>query len=156
MFYWLVSSDLLMIWTLWMISQKWFRIWLGAIRQQAITWVNVTPHPAPTVRTHTLNITSCYPSAISHSQRKLSLWGYWDLQGHWNWSCILIMISIAGADDISSRNIEIIDLTQNQVITGVSYPVISHYLNHWRPKTRTIKLSIHGYRCRITRGLWFG
>ena len=30
-------------WTLLMISQHWFRWWLGAVRQQAITWVNVDP-----------------------------------------------------------------------------------------------------------------
>ena len=24
-----------------MLSQHWFRLWLGALRQQAITWVNV-------------------------------------------------------------------------------------------------------------------
>ena len=28
-------------WTLQMISQHWFRQWLGAVRQQAITWANV-------------------------------------------------------------------------------------------------------------------
>ena len=27
-----------------MVSQHWFRIWLGAVRQQAITWTNV-PDP---------------------------------------------------------------------------------------------------------------
>ena len=26
-----------------MISQHWFRQWLGAVRQQAITWANVDP-----------------------------------------------------------------------------------------------------------------
>ena len=26
-----------------MISQHWFRLWLGAVRQQAITWANVDP-----------------------------------------------------------------------------------------------------------------
>ena len=48
LFYWLASSDLLMImpsnkWhrTLLMINQHWFRWWLGAVRQQAITWANV-------------------------------------------------------------------------------------------------------------------
>ena len=47
-FYWLVSSHCLMImpWdechgTLLMMSQHWFRYWLGAVRQQAITWTNV-------------------------------------------------------------------------------------------------------------------
>ena len=30
-------------WTLLMISQHWFRQWLGAVRQQAITWANVDP-----------------------------------------------------------------------------------------------------------------
>ena len=46
--YWLISSNLLMIMssdechrTLLMISQHWFRWWLGAIRQQAITWTSV-------------------------------------------------------------------------------------------------------------------
>ena len=46
--YWLVSSNLLMIMssdechrTLLMISQHWFRQWLGAVRQQAITWTSV-------------------------------------------------------------------------------------------------------------------
>ena len=46
--YWLVSSNLLMImWsdgchrTLLMISQHWFRQWLGVVRQQAITWTRV-------------------------------------------------------------------------------------------------------------------
>ena len=29
--------------TLLMISQHWFRWWLGAVRQQAITWANVDP-----------------------------------------------------------------------------------------------------------------
>ena len=29
--------------TLLMISQHWFREWLGAISQQAITWANVDP-----------------------------------------------------------------------------------------------------------------
>ena len=47
-FYWLVSSHCLRImpWdachgTSPMISQHWFRQWLGAVRQQAITWANV-------------------------------------------------------------------------------------------------------------------
>ena len=46
--YWLVTSDLLMIMhpdechgTSRMISQHWFRWWLGAVRQQAMTWRNV-------------------------------------------------------------------------------------------------------------------
>ena len=26
-----------------MISQHWFRLWLGAVRQQAITWANIDP-----------------------------------------------------------------------------------------------------------------
>ena len=30
-------------WTSLMISQHWFRLWLGAVRQQAITWANVDP-----------------------------------------------------------------------------------------------------------------
>ena len=30
-------------WILLMISQYWFRKWLGAVRQQAITWANVDP-----------------------------------------------------------------------------------------------------------------
>ena len=30
-------------WTLLMISQRWFRLWLGGIRQQAITWANAGP-----------------------------------------------------------------------------------------------------------------
>ena len=30
-------------WVLLMISQHWFRYWLGAVRQQAITWTNVDP-----------------------------------------------------------------------------------------------------------------
>ena len=30
-------------WTLLMIIQHWFRQWLGAVRQQAITWANVDP-----------------------------------------------------------------------------------------------------------------
>ena len=29
--------------TLLMVSQHWFRLWLGAVRQQAITWTNVDP-----------------------------------------------------------------------------------------------------------------
>ena len=29
--------------TLLMVSQHWFRLWLGALRQQAITWANVDP-----------------------------------------------------------------------------------------------------------------
>ena len=48
--YWLVHSELLLIRpsdeqyrTLLMISQYRFRQWLGAIRQQAITWANVDP-----------------------------------------------------------------------------------------------------------------
>ena len=52
MFYWLVPSDLLIIMpsdechrTLLMISQQWFRWWLGAVRQQAITWSNVDSIP---------------------------------------------------------------------------------------------------------------
>ena len=47
-FYWLVSSHRLRImpWdgchgTSSMISQHWFKQWLGAVRQQAITWANV-------------------------------------------------------------------------------------------------------------------
>ena len=32
-------------WTLVMISQHWFRYWLGAVRQQAITWTNVDQDP---------------------------------------------------------------------------------------------------------------
>ena len=45
--YWLVSSHQLKMpwdecqWTSAMINQHWFRKWLGAIRQQAITWSNV-------------------------------------------------------------------------------------------------------------------
>ena len=30
-------------WTLLMVNQHWFRQWLGAVRQQAITWANVDP-----------------------------------------------------------------------------------------------------------------
>ena len=30
-------------WDLLMMSQHWFRYWLGAVRQQAITWINVDP-----------------------------------------------------------------------------------------------------------------
>ena len=30
-------------WTVLMISQHWFRLWLGAVRQQAITWAHVDP-----------------------------------------------------------------------------------------------------------------
>ena len=30
-------------WTFLMVSQYWFRWWLGAVRQQAITWANVDP-----------------------------------------------------------------------------------------------------------------
>ena len=48
LFYWLVSSHRLMImpWdecqgTSPMISQQWFRQWLGAVRHQAIAWANV-------------------------------------------------------------------------------------------------------------------
>ena len=50
LFYWLVSSHLLTIMpsdechgTYLKISQNWFRQWLGAIRQQVITWANVDP-----------------------------------------------------------------------------------------------------------------
>ena len=48
LFYWLTALDLLMFSdecniTLLIISQHWFRYWLGAVRQQAITWVNVEP-----------------------------------------------------------------------------------------------------------------
>ena len=50
LFYWLVSSHLLMKMpsdechgTFLKISQHWFRQWLGAVRQQAITWANVDP-----------------------------------------------------------------------------------------------------------------
>ena len=28
-----------------MVSQHWYRKWLGAVRQQAITWANVDPDP---------------------------------------------------------------------------------------------------------------
>ena len=52
LFYWLVSSDLLMIIppdechrTLLMISQGWFRQCLGTVRQHAITWASVDPVP---------------------------------------------------------------------------------------------------------------
>ena len=31
-------------WILLMISQHWLRKWLGAVRQQAITWANVDPN----------------------------------------------------------------------------------------------------------------
>ena len=48
LFYWLVSSDLHIIMpsdechrTSLMINSHWFRLWLGAVRQQAITWANV-------------------------------------------------------------------------------------------------------------------
>ena len=54
-FNWLLSSDLCMIMssdnchrsdrTLLMISQHWFRYWLGAFRQQAITWACVDQDP---------------------------------------------------------------------------------------------------------------
>ena len=30
-------------WTSLMVSQHWFRWWIGAVRQQAITWANVDP-----------------------------------------------------------------------------------------------------------------
>ena len=50
LFYLCVSSYLLMIMpsdechkTLVLISQHWFRSWLGAVRQQAISWANVDP-----------------------------------------------------------------------------------------------------------------
>ena len=52
MLYWLVSSNLLMIMssdecqrTLLLISQHRFRKWVGAVRQQAITWISVDQDP---------------------------------------------------------------------------------------------------------------
>ena len=48
---WGISSILVKLpswecqWTLLMISQHWFGQWLGAVRQQAITWANFDPDP---------------------------------------------------------------------------------------------------------------
>ena len=50
LFYWLMAVVSLVKlpsseyhWTLVVISKHWFRSWLGAIRQQAITWTNIDP-----------------------------------------------------------------------------------------------------------------
>ena len=42
-------------WTLVMISQQWFRYWLGAVRQQAITWTNLDLNPC------------CHRTSLSHN-----------------------------------------------------------------------------------------
>ena len=51
-------------WTSQVISQHWFRLWLGAVRQQAITWANVDSdhcrHMAPLGHNElTLNMLNC-------------------------------------------------------------------------------------------------
>ena len=70
LFDWLVSSDLLMTvhpdecnGTSRMVSQHWFRLWLGAVRQQAITLANV--HLVPCRRM----ASSGHTELIHHSNR---------------------------------------------------------------------------------------
>ena len=49
-------------WTLLMISQHWFRQWLGAVRQQALTWTNVDSdlcRQMPSLGLNELNSFSC-------------------------------------------------------------------------------------------------
>ena len=46
-------------WILPMISQHWFRWWLGAVRQQAITWVNVDPDLCRHIRPQWVKDTPC-------------------------------------------------------------------------------------------------
>ena len=59
-----------------MVSQHWCRLWLGAVRQQAITWANVDPD-------------LCHHMAsLSHNEIKLQhhLYGTLCYIGLWSWS----------------------------------------------------------------------
>ena len=62
LFYWLVSSHHPMVMpsdechgTSPIISQHWFRYWLGAVRQQAINWANVDPDLCRLIASLSLN-----------------------------------------------------------------------------------------------------
>ena len=73
-FHWFVSSHHLriMTWDEWrgtslMISQHWFRQWLGAVRQQAITWANVDLVPCR-------HMASVGPSELMSKNKELDLW----------------------------------------------------------------------------------
>ena len=88
-FYWLISSCLLMIlaWdecpgTILMINQHWFRKWLGAVRQQAITWASVDPvlynHMA-SIGHHVLLHIIGLVSWVGISTYKWASWYSWNL-----------------------------------------------------------------------------
>ena len=56
-------------WTLLMISQHWFRWWLDAVRQQAITWTNVDVDPwchIASIGNNELNLCILYMYNMSH------------------------------------------------------------------------------------------
>ena len=110
LFYWLVSWDLCMIMpsdechrALLMISQQWFRQWLGVVRQQAITWASVdqdpcrhmvslchnelTPHPKIPERsipsTASVCLSICLISFVSMISHKEFLKSFSNLRGGW-------------------------------------------------------------------------
>ena len=87
LFYWLVSSNLLMIMppdecdkTLPMISQHWFREWLGAVKQQAITWANVE------------SVTYSPMASLGHNEltNVTSIKSTWSSSGNGFQTCVMI------------------------------------------------------------------
>ena len=88
-----LSCEIALIWMsldLMIISQHWFRWWLGAVRQRAITWVNVDPDLCR-------HMASLGPNELN-SQETLQipphvraveclLWGFWRKLAGWFQHC---------------------------------------------------------------------
>ena len=102
--YWLVPSELLLIkssdeWyrNLLMISQHWFRYWLGAVRQQAITWANVDPDLCRRM------------ASLGHNKHvRLILSVFTCLKYHW-WICIAERLVYCHLNSCSLYTYEICD-----------------------------------------------
>ena len=60
--------------TLLMISQHRFRWWLGAVRQQAITWANVDPYLCR------------HMASLGHNELTINFINQQELRGTWNWA----------------------------------------------------------------------
>ena len=76
-----------------MITQHWFRLWLVAIRQQAITWANVDPDLCRHLASLSLNeLTS--PRFKKYQQAKylviaVTSHEHCDISDHWQINCLL-------------------------------------------------------------------
>ena len=76
-------------------SQHWFRLWLGAVRQQAITWVNVDPyvhhHMVPLGQNELTNyMLNCFEETSKYIT--VTVWHHNEFDGvsnHWCIHCLL-------------------------------------------------------------------